>query len=77
MARDDGEKRRYGVATYWAATPWQVHEAHLLAKLGGYDSMTGLTREVVDGELGRLRAQHTEAVAAARAAFAARNNEAA
>ena len=77
MAREDGEKRRYGVATYWASTPWQVHEAHLLAKLGGFDSMTGLVREVVDGELDRLRVQHGEAIATARAAFEARNNEAA
>lgn len=77
MAREDGEKRRYGVATYWASTPWQVHEAHLLASLGGYDSMTGLLRTVVDSELGRLRELHADAVAAARAAFLARNTEAA
>lgn len=62
--RDDGPKRRYGVATYWVHSAAEVDEAHLLARLGGHGSMTGLVRDVVDARLAELRATYAGALRA-------------
>lgn len=72
--RDGEPKRRYGVATYWALSGDEVDDAHLLARLGGYDGMTDLVRSVVDAELTRLRQLHESALAAARQARAQRES---
>jgi hypothetical protein len=70
MARTmSGEKRRIGAATYWVKTTRDLEEAHLLAKFGRYDSLTGLVREAVDAVLADLRAQHGVTVQAALAAM--------
>jgi alkylhydroperoxidase family enzyme len=66
MARDGDAKRRYGIATYWGRTPDDVEDAHLLARLGGYGSMTELVRAVVDAEIARLRDLHHATLEAAR-----------
>lgn len=70
--RDGEPKRRYGIATYWARSADEVEDAHLLARLGGYEGMTDLVRAVVDPELDRLRALHTATIEAVRAARAQR-----
>lgn len=64
MARTmSGEKRRIGVAMYWVRSEDDMRAAHLLARLGGYDSMTGLVRAVVDAELAILRARFGDLLA--------------
>jgi hypothetical protein len=77
MARTmSGPKRRLGAATYWCETRREVEEAHLLAKLGRYDSLTGLVREVVDARLTELREQHGPTVQAALTAMGLENEAA-
>lgn len=69
MARSRHKGKRIGAATYWVASVRELEEAHLLAKLGRYDSLTGLVREVVDVKLAELRAAHGVTVQAALTAM--------
>jgi hypothetical protein len=62
MARDTGPKRQIGAATYWVASKYELDEAHLIAKIGRYDSLTGMVREVMDAHIATMRVQHSEAL---------------